>query len=452
MGKKKDSFKVGLGDVNSFLSQFFSNLSDDWDLEAIISDLIANCRIVKYACKTSAIFPTQDWGMVMYTPVLAIVEDNERTTYEKLQYWFTRGDSYAQTMGSIRYDTVWVPDEVQASWSAYLTYIQTSGCIPSLISEGLIGGQGLLYNLPCVTIRRDPIGFPWPSNDPWITNEVRNALRAPAMALLDEKRKGSPLAKMAKDAIQKSKDFWPEIQGMGTRFIDNVGVYMPNYLDVDYNLSGDLGSSLVGCWMTRLPTSGMESFMYKFDMAMQITSILIGMFAGGSAASQGAGSWPPFPSTLSTLGGGSTTTYIGGNAGYQGGAAAGIAAGTAWNAAYSGYNLSKKYSLDSIRLVIPRIRAFGRQYTPDFQGNVFAIPTYEEALARCIAVMGAPQDVSSYMNADALPQYKDAKLFSYGYKRVLLLPKQDYDKFVTDMSRLVASQTTGSGGLQGFPY
>lgn len=135
------------------------------------------------------------------------------------------------------------------------------------------------------------------------------------------------------DSSAWSESNWPEIEGLATRYIDNVGVYLPDNLDVDFNLSHTLGRNLVACSIIRPSNSTLEA--KQFDNNTWNT--IIDFFMGGAGHIPNKGAAGPAQGIINTV-----NLFRG--------------------------QIERAYQ--AVRVIYPRLRAFGRQTDP--------IPTYAQ--------------------------------------------------------------------------
>lgn len=77
-----------------------------------------------------------------------------------------------------------------------------------------------------------------------------------------------------------SEKNWPEMLGLATRTVNNIGVYTPDWLDIDFNLTNTLGFDFVGLYPLRMPTTEAESNQIGWDFLRRLGTYL--MFGGGS--------------------------------------------------------------------------------------------------------------------------------------------------------------------------
>lgn len=140
---------------------------------------------------------------------------------------------------------------------------------------------------------------------------------------------------------------WPEVEGIATRYLDNVGLFLPDYCEIDYNLSHSLGKAVVGCILTRPPDSEAEAALFNLRSFQSLMEFL---FAGtASSAGYQSGSQRQ---TYNTMQG----KAISGQRG------AGAAQGGVDTYKFIVQDIEKW--LGRVRICFPRIRAFGRQETP----------------------------------------------------------------------------------------
>lgn len=152
-----------------------------------------------------------------------------------------------------------------------------------------------------------------------------------------------------------SEAMWPELLEIRSAYIDNVAVFVPDYCTIDYNLSHSLGSDLLGLQIVRPPNSDLEKQLFD---AKSLESFLRFLFAGG-ASQIPSGS----PSYTPVQGGydyetGQSTPVTGGGA--KGGANYGGAAQGMINIFNFVESTVQKW-IGRVRIIYPRIRAFGRQ-------------------------------------------------------------------------------------------
>lgn len=443
---KKDKRSLGsyLGSPESFSSQFFSNVVDDIEIRQRFAQEMLDGVLVHYVSPSMPIDNADGFICVLYTRFGAIVSGptglGAGATYVPFVQTFHR--TLGSTYTGVRYDTLYVENAVMASWTAFLNYVRTSGITDTIMKTGLISGQGLLYNMPTIAVSMDNTWLSLPTAEYYI--RLQDYCRGYVYEMLLKERqqgKRSDLSTYAQSIFSRSQSMWPEMKGLWTRFVDNVGVYLPNFLDVDLNLTNDLGQKFVGCYLIRVPSSASEGWLYKFNWLMTLANGLLGAMAGGSAMASGSGSSGNGMIEVPAGSGEYVPTISPGYSGY--GASQAISFGRQiGNTLLDLFGPNRNIGV--VRVVMPRIRGFGRQYTPDMSGNVIGIPSYDEAESVCNALFGVPTEVS----AAGLT----GKVYQYYQKRVLLTPKSEWDAFVNEMNKVVAAADSATGQLQGFPY
>lgn len=165
------------------------------------------------------------------------------------------------------------------------------------------------------------------------------------------RRFGGGIDSFIPDQMSASENYWPEIPGMAQAYIDNVAVYLPQYMDIDGHMSLMVGSDFLVTYFTRAPSLEYET---TFNQMKSLVAWLNFIFLNSPGS---------FGDTETT--GAQTANPIVG------------AAANTW-----GFIRTRvKLVGESVRVAFPRVRAFGRQLT--------RIPGYWEYKSRIKYALGA---------------------------------------------------------------
>lgn len=451
---KKDSDKLQrqyLGSPESFTSQFFSNLLLEQSLHEYFHKCVAEGYLVMY--KAASINVGLDGGrgyvLVMYTEFGAYVQGGANVggaeAYLDLGKWFSRENAFpinivgglaGENLSNVKYDVVYLADADMASVTAFIQYIRSG--LPSVVRDGQMSrGSGAIWVVPTIMFYLGNI-----QNE----NELFERSRHYVLEGFAKSSFKNSASEYEKSAIARSQQMWPEVQGLWTRFVDNVGVFLPNYLDVDLNLTADLGSRFVGCRYVRAGNSDAENLSYNTSFTFRLFGALgLGTGSGANEPSKGANVPVNYDYGLGNTG----TYYIGERAGGGGGASYG--AGMIMRAVLGSLNLAGQYGEESTRIVFPRIRAFGRQYSPDITGRIYSIPTQQDAVYALNSVVG-PQQTTDVKVGGAVGTIR-LNYWKYGYKVIFVPTAEQWKLFVDKLQAYISSAAMGSGGaMTGFPY
>lgn len=218
---------------------------------------------------------------------------------------------------------------------------------------------------------------------------------------------------------------WPELEGYKTAYINNVGCFIPDYMDIDFNLSHSLGSSCLGAKMIRAPNSEIESTLFKVRELKDILEFLLiggaqsGAFAGGQSLARPA---DPGVQVGTSLGkpmimGGSPAQS--GKGGMYGGIAQGII-----NTYNFGMNLAEDIA-GQARFTFPRIRAFGRQVeSVSYTDYMFAVKR---------ALGGSDWNSFEYDGRSYSSKWWNSKI-------VFIMARDSYDSFIEPLREYIESR------------